>query len=94
MEASDLRAAQDLFGGAGTALDKMQPKTLREFEAFGRTLALQYLKPHEQAPHYKGLLKAVLKSALENLPLQVHRLAFDSLRPLLAAEDTWLFLWL
>ncbi len=93
MEASDLRAAQDLFGGAGTALDKMQPKTLREFEAFGRTLALQYLKPHEQAPHYKSLLKAVLKSALENLPLQVHR-PFDSLRPLLAAEDTWLFLWL
>lgn len=72
MEAADFKAAQDLFGGAGTPLDQMRPKTLREFEAFGRALALQYLKPHEQASHYKGLLKAVLKSATENLPLQVH----------------------
>lgn len=70
MEAADLKVAQDLFG-SDTSLDKMQPKTLREYETFGRTVALQYLKPHEQASHYKGLLKALLKSALENLPLQV-----------------------
>lgn len=69
VEAADLRVAQDLFG-SNTPLDKMQPKTLKEFESFGRTVALQYLKPHEQASHYKTLLKALLKSALENLPLQ------------------------
>lgn len=69
VEAADLKVAQDLFG-SDTSLDKMRPKTLREFETFGRTVALQYLKPHEQASHYKGLLKALLKSALENLPLQ------------------------
>lgn len=69
VEAADLRVAQDLFG-SNTPLDQMQPKTLREFESFGRTVALQYLKPHEQASHYKALLKALLKSALENLPLQ------------------------
>lgn len=69
VEAADLKVAQDLFG-SDTSLDKMRPKTLREYETFGRTVALQYLKSHEQAPHYKGLLKALLKSALENLPLQ------------------------
>ena len=79
VEAADLRAAQELFG-TDTPLDKMQPKSLREFESYGRTVALQYLKPHEQAPHYKGLLKALVKSALENLPLQVYHDATNCIR--------------
>ena len=45
MEDADLQAAKDLFG-ADLDLDKMQPKSAKDFEDLARALAAKYLHPH------------------------------------------------
>lgn len=65
-EEADFRSARDLFGG-GKGLDDMLPKTLKDFEAYAEQLAGRYLLPHSGSKNYKGLLKAVLRAAMEPL---------------------------
>jgi hypothetical protein len=36
-----------------------------------QAIALTYLRQHDGSNHYKGLLKALLKAALENVSVQV-----------------------
>ena len=36
-----------------------------------QAVALTYLRQHDSSNHYKGLLKALLKAALENVSVQV-----------------------
>ena len=45
MEAADLQAAKDLFG-ADLDLDKMQPKSAKDFEDLARAVVAKYLQPH------------------------------------------------
>ena len=45
VEDADLQAAKDLFG-ADLDLDKMQPKSAKDFEDLARALAAKYLHPH------------------------------------------------
>ena len=59
MEEADFRAAQELFGGQD--LDKMQPKSAKDFEDFAVTLAHKYVLGHSRSPHYKALVKALFK---------------------------------
>ena len=46
-------------------------RSAKEFEEYGRLMAAKYLVSHSRSPHYKALLKAVLKAALAPLPVQV-----------------------
>lgn len=46
-------------------------RSAKEFEEYGRMIAAKYLVAHSRTPHYKALLKAVLKAALAPLPVQV-----------------------
>ena len=67
IEDSDLKAAQELFGGQeklDVDLNEFSPKSAKDFEILGRVLASTYMLPHASNQHYKGLLKAVLKAAL------------------------------
>ena len=41
-------------------------------------MALTYLRQHDSSSHYKGLLKALLKAALENVSVQVRGAAVPS----------------
>ena len=59
VEEADFRAAQELFGGQD--LDKMQPKSAKDFEDFAVTLAHKYVLAHSRSPHYKTLVKALFK---------------------------------
>ena len=59
MEDADFRAAQELFGGQD--LDKMQPKSAKDFEDFAATLAHKYVLGHAKSAHYKNLVKALFK---------------------------------
>ena len=59
VEDADFRAAQELFGGQD--LDKMQPKSAKDFEDFAATLAHKYVLGHAKSAHYKNLVKALLK---------------------------------
>ena len=59
VEEADFRAAQELFGGQD--LDKMQPKSAKDFEDFAATLAHKYVLGHSRSPHYKALVKALFK---------------------------------
>ena len=59
MEDADFRAAQELFGGQD--LDKMQPKSAKDFEDFAATLAHKYVLGHAKSAHYKSLVKALFK---------------------------------
>lgn len=47
VEDADLQAAKDLFG-ADLDLDKMQPKSAKDFEDLARALAAKYLHPHSR----------------------------------------------
>ena len=67
VEEADLAAARELFG---TALDldgAKPPKGATACEAWGRTVAGKYLVPHAERAHYQGMLRALLKAALEPL---------------------------
>ena len=67
IEDSDLKAAQELFGGhekLDVKLDEFSPKTAKDFEILGRVLASTYVIPHASSQHYKGLLKALVKAVL------------------------------
>ena len=67
IEDSDLKAAQELFGGQeklDVKLDEFSPKTAKDFEILGRVLASTYVIPHASSQHYKGLLKALVKAVL------------------------------
>ena len=46
-------------------------RSAKEFEEYGRLMAAKYLVSYSRSPHYKALLKAVLKAALALLPVQV-----------------------
>ena len=70
VEDADLRSAEELFGGAAISLDDFTPKSAKEFEQLGRTVAAKYLAPHAKSAHYKSLLKALLKEALASLEIQ------------------------
>ena len=59
VEEADFRAAQELFGGQD--LDKMQPKSAKDFQDFAGALAHKYVLAHSKSPHYKALVKALLK---------------------------------
>ena len=59
VEDADFRAAQELFGGQD--LDKMQPKSAKDFEDFAATLAHKYVLGHAKSAHYKNLVKALFK---------------------------------
>ena len=58
VEAADLAAAQDLFGGS-IDLDAMQPRSAKELEDFAAALAAKYMSPHAKSAHYKAFVKAV-----------------------------------
>ena len=47
VEDADLQAAKDLFGDY-LDLDKMQPKSAKDFEDLARALATKYLHPHSR----------------------------------------------
>jgi len=67
VEEADLAAARELFG---TALDldgAKPPKGATACEAWGRTVAGKYLVPHAERAHYQGMLRALLKAALDPL---------------------------
>jgi translation initiation factor 3 subunit J len=69
-EEADFRAARELFGGGssgGGGLDGELPKTLKEFEHYAERLAARYLLPHSGNKNYKGLLKALMRTAMEPL---------------------------
>lgn len=54
MEASDLAAAEELFGsGSNVDLDALQPKNAKEFEDFAAAVVQKYLLPHSKSTHYK-----------------------------------------
>ena len=59
VEEADFRAAQELFGGQD--LDKMQPKSAKDFEDYAAALVHKYVAAHSRSPHYKTLVKALLK---------------------------------
>ena len=59
MEEADFRAAQELFGGQD--LDKMQPKSAKDFEDFAAALVHKYVAAHSRSIHYKTLVKALFK---------------------------------
>ena len=59
MEEADFRAAQELFGGQD--LDKMQPKSAKDFEDYAAALVHKYVAAHSRSSHYKTLVKALLK---------------------------------
>ncbi|KAK9831396.1 hypothetical protein WJX81_000730 [Elliptochloris bilobata] len=69
VEEADLQAAMDLFG-ADLDLDKMQPRSAKDFEDLARALAAKYLHPHGRSPHYKALVKALVKAALGPMDVQ------------------------
>lgn len=70
-EEADLRAARETFGsgggGGGKALEELLPKTLKDFESYAELLVSKYVAPHATSKNYKGLLKAVLRAAMEPL---------------------------
>ncbi|GBF87442.1 eukaryotic translation initiation factor 3 subunit J-like protein [Raphidocelis subcapitata] len=68
-EEADFRAARDLFDGAsgGKSIDDLLPKTLKDFEHYAEQLAGRYVLPHAANKNYKGLLKAVIRLAMEPL---------------------------
>ena len=47
VEDADLQAAKDLFG-ADLDLDRMQPKSAKDFEDLARALVAKYLHPHSR----------------------------------------------
>lgn len=59
VEEADFRAAQELFGGQD--LDKMQPESAKDFQDFAGALTHKYVLAHSKSPHYKALVKALLK---------------------------------
>lgn len=56
VEEADLQAAKELFG-EDLDLDKMQPKSAKDFEDLARALAAKYLQPHGRRcrPAWVGL---------------------------------------
>lgn len=66
MEAADLQAARDLFGGGNNPLDGFIPKTKEDYETFGSMVAKEYLEPqkHKAGSHFKAMMKAMLEAAL------------------------------
>jgi hypothetical protein len=69
VEEADLASAQDLFG-SNVDLDKLQPKTAKDFEDFAAALVGKYMLPHSKNTHYKALAKAVTRLALKPLDVQ------------------------
>ena len=67
VEEADFRAAQELFGGQD--LDKMQLKSGKDFEDFAANLAHKYVLVHSRSPHYKSLVKGLLKVSAMHLDL-------------------------
>ena len=64
IEDADLRSTQDLFGSPEISLEEFTPKSAKDFEQFGRAVAVKYLLPHLKSSHYKTLLKILLKEGL------------------------------
>jgi len=69
-EEADLKAAQEMFGGAGKNLESFIPKTEAEFVEYGELMYAKYLRSLERNPSYRALLKALLKKACTNLESQ------------------------
>lgn len=71
IEEADLRAAQELFGGAsgsgGSKLDSMLPKSVKDFEEYAEALVSRYVLVHKDSKNYKVLIKALLRGACEPL---------------------------
>lgn len=70
VEDADLRAAQELFGGEDIDLESFAPKSAKDFEQLGRFVSIKFFNPHAKSAHYKLLLKALLKEALQSLEVQ------------------------
>eukprot|EP01026_Neomeris_dumetosa_P013120 TRINITY_DN1456_c0_g1_i3.p1 TRINITY_DN1456_c0_g1~~TRINITY_DN1456_c0_g1_i3.p1 ORF type:complete len:252 (+),score=58.65 TRINITY_DN1456_c0_g1_i3:132-887(+) len=68
IEEQDFKATQDLFGTQEVKenpLDKMIPKSEKDFEEYASRLAELYILPHQKHKLYKKLLKEIMKHALE-----------------------------
>lgn len=63
IEQSDFAATLDLFGGSSVNLDTFIPKTARDHEDLAKLIALRYILPCSTSPHYKSLMKALLRTA-------------------------------
>eukprot|EP00894_Picocystis_sp_ML_P003958 jgi/Pico_ML_1/54475/g4816.t1 len=67
-EEGDLAAAKAMFGDlAEKDLSGMIPKSQADFEEFGRLVATKYLVDKSKSTHYKNCLKALLRTAVEEL---------------------------
>lgn len=69
-EQSDLNAFKDLLGNDDVDLDTFEPKTQKDFDNLARTVANKYLLPYDKDAKFKGLLKALIKSALASSDVQ------------------------
>lgn len=69
-EEGDYAATKELFGEGGLDLDGMLPKSANDFEKYAEGIYFKYMYPHRDSPHYKQLLKQLLKRALKPLGVQ------------------------
>ncbi len=62
-----MQFTKDTFG---SDLEKGAPKSAKEAEDFGRAVASKHLSPMVSSQHYKVVIKALVKAAMQNYSVQ------------------------
>lgn len=70
-EEADFQNTIDTFGDTvGAKLDKLIPKSEKDFEELASLLVQRYITPHKKSKHLKFFLKNLVKRAVEGLESQ------------------------
>ncbi|GMH40991.1 hypothetical protein BSKO_08901 [Bryopsis sp. KO-2023] len=67
-EEADFQNTLDTFGDdVGAKLDKLIPKSDKDFEELAHLLVQRYVHPHKKSKHFKSFLKHLVKQSCESL---------------------------